>query len=859
MKITYIKLVNVAGISVGSNRNILEISFEKAKNKIVAIQGPNGIGKSVLISSLTPFSGVTSVDDRSSLSYIIPKKDGYKEIHYDHKGDKYIIKHYYKHTKDDGHTVKSYFMKNGEELNENGNVTSCIALIEMHLGLTQEMMRLVRLGTNVNSFITLTPARRKEYIGKLIDEIDLYLKIYKKINDDIRVVKVMLASNNTNLYNCHISDLVVEENKLSDLAKEIKSYEKDRDKIVSKIGKIQSLINDNNIEELRHKKQEAEVGIREFDRTSEMIHEMKLDGVTVDQLITKRNDLSNRKIDVQSKINSYRISIDNTLRSIERLEINVKKITSDYDIQSLMDAISTLRDEINSTSKIITGFNPLGSSSDDVYYMMTKLSSLNQIGQMIYTLGNKPVDVYLKLKVEKRSVDKFLKDQMKNNLSRLNENDLKMLFDQVFQDDEIITPNCDTQFTECPYYRFSEVITKVRDKLEEESYDDETLRYIQVVSNNIDNILNELDRMVSIKVPDSVIDELKEGSILKKLTSRDQLFDLSNLQEYLSILKEYEIYKQNLEKLKQYEHQLSIYKKSGVDSHLTEIKTLRENIDFYKNNITSLEKDIAEISDGLVLIDKQIALVTKYNDGKKYRKIFESTLETTNKILGPLESATNEKMELEFQLRQMTNAINMARENHKQLESRINEYNRLVKEGIDLSEKHKDLSRILESTSTKKGIPVIYMKRYLGKIKKLANELLQIIYDDELRLAKFEVNPDTFEVPYIKNGTKIPDVKYASQSEVALITMALSFAIANKATGEYNILMLDEIDAGLDETNRSAFLKMLYTQMNALNAEQVFVISHNLSQMVNVPMDCIKLVHGYGTNSRFQNVIYEAS
>jgi hypothetical protein len=45
----------------------------------------------------------------------------------------------------------------------------------------------------------------------------------------------------------------------------------------------------------------------------------------------------------------------------------------------------------------------------------------------------------------------------------------------------------------------------------------------------------------------------------------------------------------------------------------------------------------------------------------------------------------------------------------------------------------------------------------------------------------------------------------------------------------------------LDESNRSAFLKMLDIQMRKLNAEQVFIISHNLSSMISIPMDCIKL------------------
>ena len=148
------------------------------------------------------------------------------------------------------------------------------------------------------------------------------------------------------------------------------------------------------------------------------------------------------------------------------------------------------------------------------------------------------------------------------------------------------------------------------------------------------------------------------------------------------------------------------------------------------------------------------------------------------------------------------------------------------------------------------------MKKYLKKIQKLSNRLLELIYDDDFKLASFNVTPETFEVPYIKNGRKIPDIKYASQSEVALATMALSFALANNASGAYNILLLDEIDGGLDDANRGAFLKMLYMQMDALNAEQVFIISHNMAQMANIPMDCIKLTDA-GVQTKLQNIIYE--
>lgn len=854
MKVTYLRLENVAGIFVGSDKTDIEISFDKSKNNIIAIVGANGSGKTVLLSSINPFSSVSSLDERSTLSYIIPKKNGYKEIHYKNNEDVFVIKHYYKATKD-SHTVKSYFTMNGKELNENGNVSSFLTLVEMYLGLTQDMMRLIRLGTNVNSFISLSSGKRKEYIGKRINDIDALMSIYKQVNDDIKVIKVMLSSNNMNLYNCHISDILLEEEKLSKMIKTISDRESERDKIVSKISKINSLINDNNIDDLRRKHQEAESSIADFKRIETSIKEMSLENMSVDKLIERRSNTTEKKISIQSKINSYRISIDNTLRNIEQLEISIKKITSDNDMQSLITAINDLKETINSTSKIVKNYVPNGATSDQIFQVITKLTSFNQLSQMIHTFGTKPAAVYLKLKRYNKSVDKFLKDQMKYNTSRISNNDINILFDSMFKDDIIITPNCDTEYEECPYYRFSEIINKVKNDLGDQ-YDDETLRYIQVISNNIDNILNEIDMMEKIPIPDSMRDDLTEKRILERLEDRLPFFDLSNLQEFLSILKEYELYRQNIDKLKQYEHQLSIYKSSGVDNHINEIKHLQESVLFYRNNISTLEGDIKIVTKELEDIDKQIALVTKFNDSKKYRKIFETTLESTSKILKPLESAAEEKMGLEFDLRQVTNVINVTREEYKALESRINEYKKLTKEGADLSRQLADLNLIAKAVYTKEGIPVIYMNKYLKKIQVLANELLHVIYGDDLRLGKFDVTYDTFEIPYIKNGTKIPDVKYASQSEEALMTMALSFALANGASKDYNILLLDETDSGLDEVNRMSFFKMLHMQMRILNAEQVFIISQNLSQMVNIPMDCIKL-SDVGTKSKLQTIIYE--
>lgn len=857
MRVTYLRLENVAGLIVGSNLDILEIDFTKCKNNVVAIQAPNGYGKSVLLSSIHPFAYVGSLDDRSNLNYIATGKNGYKEIHYDNGGDQYVIKHYYKANRE-SHSIRSYISKNGEELNENGNVRSFISLVEIHLGLTEDMMRLIRLGSNVHSFISLAPARRKEYIGNLIDEIDLYLQLYKGITDDMRTTRAMVTANATNIYNCHITDPVVEEEQLKELAKKIKSAEEQRDEVVSKIGQIEAVMRNNDVNELRRKHQDAAASMRELEQLEVNIRSMGLENTTVEQLITQRSDIYNDRVDIQAKINSYRLSIDHANRDIERIDIAVKRITSSSDIDALLRGAENMRRSIGNTPPYIVNMPQPNVSSQEVEQLIARLNGFNHIAQMIYSLDKKSLDLFLKLKHDRVSVDWFLRDQQKKMRSAINREDLRVLMDQMFADDEIISPNCATEFQNCPYYRFADTITKVRDKLEEETFDGETLRYLQVIANNIDGILNEMDQLREIPIPGGYKVGWKEDKVLERLRDRVPLFETTSIAAFLSSMRAHEIFRQQIEQLRRYEEQITMYRKSGVDAQIEQTKELRSRIDFYQNNISVLEGELQEVLQQIESLDAKITLVSRYTDAVRYRNMLQSTIESTSKLLGPLETAEKELQENRWKLKQLTDRINDMRSRHRDMDSKLQVYHRLVKEEADLKREMANLTIIQESASTKKGIPVVYMKRYLGRIRKVANQLLDLIYEGDLRLAKFNITQDSFEVPFVKNGAKLPDVKHASQSEVALITMALSFALMKRATGSYNVLLLDEIDAGLDDENRAAFLKMLGAQMATLKAEQVFMVSHNMSQMINIPMDVIRL-GPVGFSSKMQNVIYDAA
>ena len=711
MKVTYLKLENVAGLVVGSNLDSFEIDFTKSTNKIIAIVSSNSTGKSVLLSSIHPFSGVCTLDERSTLPYIVVGKNGYKEIHYANGLDEYIIKHYFKANRDT-HSVKSYFMKNGVELNENGNVTSFNALVETHFGLTQEMMRLIRIGSNVSSFISLSPAKRKEYIGKLIEEIDLYIQIYKKINDDIRVVKTMLQANNTSLRNCHITDINVEEDSLSSLGKDIKKYERERDEIISQISSIDSLMKHNDIDKLRSQKIEAESSISEYNSLKRDVEDNKIGDTQLDDLIEDRNKLLNTRVDIQAKINSFRLAIDQLSTQIERLDVNLKKVSSNNDLNSLTNAIDRIKEAINNTPNMIKDM-VVGESSDNVYKILIRMQSLNQISKMIIAFGNKPIEIYYKLYSEKKSVETWLQKQIKSKESSIKKDDLQTLLNIVFEEDMIIMPNCDTEFHDCPYYRLNDSIKNMKEKMDDKLYDNETLNHIKIISDNVALVFNVIDDLGTMSIPAKLKDEYSYKNAIKRLNDHLPFFDLHYLEEYLGIVKDSEIYRQNLLTLKDYEHRLMMYHKSGVESIVEEINQHKQEISSYSENIQSLQTDLKNVNAEISKVDSLITLLAKFNDLKKYKKQFESTLEHVAKLLAPLETANSERKELDFKLRNMTNLIASCREQQRLLEAKINNYNRLIEEEKVLSKKNRDLTMILDAVSTKKGIPVFYMKKYL--------------------------------------------------------------------------------------------------------------------------------------------------
>lgn len=134
MYIEKLILENYQSVYVTLKSTRLEIDFTQRKNNICLFVGPNGCGKTSVLSTLTPFATLGNLDIRDSLNIVRPGHKGYKEIIIVDHDHRYVIKHFYTPSKE-SHSVKSYIEKDGVELNENGNVTSFKEIVKNELDI----------------------------------------------------------------------------------------------------------------------------------------------------------------------------------------------------------------------------------------------------------------------------------------------------------------------------------------------------------------------------------------------------------------------------------------------------------------------------------------------------------------------------------------------------------------------------------------------------------------------------------------------------------------------------------------------------------------------------------------------------
>ena len=187
------------------------------------------------------------------------------------------------------------------------------------------------------------------------------------------------------------------------------------------------------------------------------------------------------------------------------------------------------------------------------------------------------------------------------------------------------------------------------------------------------------------------------------------------------------------------------------------------------------------------------------------------------------------KMLAEYRIQQKTilASIKDYQERIDRLNMALNDITYSQKEFIQVQETQGYLKDIVEATSSNKGIPLVYVKLFLNQCKDTVNDLISDVFGDSIEILDFDISETDFKIPYAINGSSVKDISSASQGQRSIISLALSFALVRQAMHDYNIMLLDEMDGPLYSADRDKFISILFKQIQAIRAEQIFLISHN--------------------------------
>lgn len=863
MKITYLKLRNFANIKTAMGVNEIEIDFLKAKNKIILITGPNGGGKTSMLSCLHPFANNGNLDVRNDNPLVIVGKEGYKEIHYIDGTDTYIIKHYYTQNKE-SHTIKSYIEKNGTELNPNGNQTSFKDIVKEELDIEPDYLKLVRLGNNVTNFIDHKAAERKAFMGKILSEVDIYLKYFKKINKDMIELKSVISHLIDKIYKLSIDD----PDELEKTQKKLKA------KIEELSNKISGLNGQLSIIQHEFEKYDPPYVIRE------MLNAVKEKQAKLQRVMDKqRNPVSTIKdcekliSQIESEIATIEATItanqlrrgelvnrqDKLIDEMSSVMHELEKISSSEQIRDTEAIIQNIKRKIDG---ILSHYKFLDAkytySKKEIEELIVMLDRCNDILYTTYEFGKAPIVKAIEFILNNDNINTYVENR-KNSLTK---NKLQATCEYVFNTlvgKKIPKPNCKNS-SSCEvmqfYDKLYDLATEVPDAIIE---DDTFVTYTKMAYQNISTILDNLREKKSLfdRLPKSIQDMFTLGVLFDRMQNMQPLYDKAPLYSILSEITEYELFEETSAELKSQHEKLNL------------LRSLEGNSDYFEKRKAEISAEIEDIRQALADIIMQISkdkqsvtskqdelkLLQELQESLSKKESFESEIATLEESYSTLVELAKQKSEVSRELDEVTFEFNKLQTEFNNNDYKLHYYRTYNDELATYNKTYDEMTLVRSALSSKEGIPLLFIQIYLKNVQDVTNELLEIIYGDDLYIDNFVITADEFKIPYNTKGTDIKDVCYASQGERSFISLALSFALIYQAISRYNILLLDEIDATLDTDNRSKFLQVLEKHISMIDGEQVFVISHN--NMFNMyPVDVINTRNETSDENRLAHYLY---
>jgi recombinational DNA repair ATPase RecF len=861
MKITYILLRNFANIKTAYHSDEISIDLTKCKNKIILITGPNGSGKTSILSCMHPFATNGNLDVRSENPLIVSGEDGYKEIRIEDDGDEYVIKHFYTASKD-SHTVKSYIEKNGNELNVNGNVKSFKDIIHEELGIEMDYLKLTRLGSNVTNFIDLKTTDRKSFMGKILDEVDIYLKYYKKIVADMREVKSVISHTVDKITKLSIGDIDEAKKSQKERQKQIETLKSALDSMKSQLDVIEYEIS--KYDSILEVKENLDIKKKECVKAEKLVQKGKLDSKSLEEMREESTELEKNLVQIESDIAHSREKrkelldvYDKLICDSNEIKDELDKIAESADVKNLEYMISELRAKIQKrdTECSLSKYDNKV-SKEELEDLIVMLDKCSEMVLTMYEFGKEPIKKAASYILSNTDISEYVTSNKQKSEKSKFQNAAEVVYQYILKKIGPVKTKCTDACDIKDFYNtLFDLVTEEPDVVIE---DEAFVTYVKMSHQTIMGLLKNLRDCKSTleKLPTDIQKDFILQTFMDNIVDMKPIYNKQAIYSLLTIATEYDLQQTDLAELDRLKEKLKLTKLSIGNS------------EYLSNKIGDISDELEKTADSLTKINEEIE--TLESDRKdtiediEFHKEFIEALESREKLVLEVEKLQDSYDELTDFFRKKKDLLQQYDRLKYEYEKALKEFNDTeyrIKSYLSFNEdlsayntKYDEMELVKNALSAKEGIPLLYIQIYLKSIQEITNELLEIVYDDELYIENFNITADEFKIPYTTKGTEIGDVCYASQGERSFISLAFSFALIYQSISKYNIMLLDEIDSTLDTSNREKFLQILEKQMNMIDGEQIFVISHN--NMFNMyPVDIIDTKNNTDADNRLANYI----
>lgn len=781
VKIKRIILSNFNRFIKGTKRTDIDIEFPQEYSTIMIV-GDNGTGKSTLASELNLLPSLGDGYD------ILQGETGEKIVYFTFNNEDYKV-HYIYRPQGESHTCVADLAKieNGKQVQlvASSSVTEVRNRIKQMIGLDTKLAKLTYLNSEEKGIVNMKSGARRDYMQSI-----------SPIGDTKDLVKIISEK--------YIHAKKTREAKEKELANlpSIDSLHMDRRNIKNQIDELTNLKN-------KVKAENICMSDEELEDTVNKLEKLDKDFNIVCDVISAINEykiLGSLEANVQAKERELTLlegTMSATLKNISEARVqliqyenaqdidtsDLKSMIDNHEFLKFTDDKKYLKSQVD-LDRFVYSYNTIKeykNSLDEVSHIISIEDVYNEKKldmDSIIALNNKLLYNVNMLEIEKEenyvSQDLLIEppETCRDNTCRLRQEFVKMR-DRVDRYESISKKLIDTK----------EELKKAQDKLQ------------------VSNIYNEALKIVALlKKTARDYEDVLAGIDLRK--DQDDIAEdmIYNTRVYLS-------YKSISDRYKEATNTDFQRIKVSIDKWEKEYNELISKSQSIKDTIPKVSEDVRKsLFFGMINAD-----LIKEKD-----KILQETL-YLRELIAKEKEKKQEMFELEMKLRDTDSKIDLLNEDLKKVDFNINLHEYIEEELKKATIDEADTEKVRETLI--KHLPVKVMRRIILNLKEITNSFLELT-DIPYRVHDFEITAKDFIIRVQKDNFVSEDISKMSDGEKAIMALATTLALNSVMIPNYNVFILDEMDATLSKENKRKFLDII-VNFASVKDLQVFAISHN--------------------------------